>query len=300
MLPQERYESIYSSEEAVSILNGSTEEATYSIPLDLHVWKRNPLFYALCLALVFSAFTLVIHVFWYFLFGILTAALAFILSALPAFYIFSRYKRRNRFTRIQLIKMGLTAVIIVGVCACGLYLEVRSVIVHFSATDPSWREFPTQCVLPSPTKPVYNCARVGNKIENPHMSTGSLVFPSYPTSLDAAKTVISDIFNQFTLDFSCSIITETTLTETEVFFHYRCLSPFFGYPDDLALKIFCDMDEYVVLWIHSQSRFGLWDHNNNDMRVRLFYNIIDTPIFSYNKTLNNGEKCKGKSLLIVN
>jgi len=95
----------------------------------------------------------------FFLFGILTALLTIIITFSAAFYIFSYYKHRNRYSRWQLIKMGVCFFVVVGLCACALYLEVLSVIIHFSATDPLWSGFPQDCTYQTPSK-VYNCVRI--------------------------------------------------------------------------------------------------------------------------------------------
>jgi len=184
--------------------------------------------------------------------------------------------------------MGVCFFVVVGLCACALYLEVLSVIIHFSATDPLWSGFPQDCTYQTPSK-VYNCVRVGKNIVHPHQSTGPMLFPLFSTNLQNFQMVIADIFDSRVTDFSCSIITQKS-SDSEVFFHYRCLSYFLGYPDDLAIKLFCE-DELAIIWVHSQSRLGEWDHNWNDMRVRLLYNVINTPLFNYNKTLHNGGKC---------
>eukprot|EP00019_Armaparvus_languidus_P005353 CAMPEP_0168603134 /NCGR_PEP_ID=MMETSP0420-20121227/14552_1 /TAXON_ID=498008 /ORGANISM="Pessonella sp." /LENGTH=78 /DNA_ID=CAMNT_0008642065 /DNA_START=567 /DNA_END=800 /DNA_ORIENTATION=+ len=54
------------------------------------------------------------------------------------------------------------------------------------------------------------------------------------------------------------------------FLHFRCLSSFAGYPDDVAVRLACSHDGTVAAWFHSESRLlkALWDHNLNDARIR--------------------------------
>lgn len=89
--------------------------------------------------------------------------------------------------------------------------------------------------------------------------------------------------------------------------HFRCLSALFGNPSDLAIKVvpknnnnnnhnttsnIINDDSTAVetdVWVHSQSRIGEWDENNNDYLVRL--------LFSYKHLCDmkhTGIKCNNK------
>jgi uncharacterized protein (DUF1499 family) len=52
--------------------------------------------------------------------------------------------------------------------------------------------------------------------------------------------------------------------------HFRCLTDFLGYPDDVALKVQCK-DGQTIVWWHAQSRlaFAEFDFGVNDARLRL-------------------------------
>ena len=61
--------------------------------------------------------------------------------------------------------------------------------------------------------------------------------------------------------------------------HWRCLSPFMGYPDDLILWYSCDPNEpsNTVVKMFSQSRLGLWDWGVNEFRLRLLARLKTLP-----------------------
>lgn len=79
----------------------------------------------------------------------------------------------------------------------------------------------------------------------------------------------------------CALLgSSTSANDTLYFAHWRCLSTFAGYPDDLALQLTC-VDGAVHLWLHSQARLAGWDHNDNDARVRLLLGYALQPDVGY-------------------
>jgi uncharacterized protein (DUF1499 family) len=274
-------------EEEASLLNVATftKPPTYEVPWDLHVWSRNPFFYIYLLSIIFSIMTFIINASWSFVFGISISVISLVFSFWMVIYIFSMYKRHLRFTLYQLGKLLLSLIIFTGFLGVLLYFQTDSTIFHFSAPDPSWNDFPPDCIRHQGNPP-FNCIRIGRHIENQVTTTGGLEFPPYKTSLQTAKTVFQTIVVH---ELACQIVSQIDKNLSMVM-HYRCLTPILGYPDDFVLKLYCE-NSLVILWVHSQSRLGIWDHNVNDARVRLLWNTINTTLFSYNSSLNDGEIC---------
>jgi len=166
-----------------------------------------------------------------------------------------------------------------------LYFQIFATINHFSAPDPNWSSFPLSCVNQQNS---FNCIRVGNGIKNGMTTTGNIMIPLFSTSLQNGQNIVQNVVRDY---LKCNLITTLPLGLNEVFIHYRCLTDVLGYPDDFAINLYCE-DRQIVLWIHSQSRLGLWDHNVNDARVRLFWNVLHSDLFTYNSSLSNGETCQ--------
>lgn len=267
-----------------------TKSPTYPVPWDIQIWTRNPFFYLNILIFIFSIFTFIIHISWSFTLGIIASVVSVVLSLWLDLYIFSTFKLHTRFTLLQIIKIGVSALVFLTLLGVLLYFQIFATIAHFSASDPSWSTFPNECVDQPNT---YNCIRVGSNITNEKTTTGQIAIPAYNTSFSNGQSAIQDAIHTY---LTCQIISSQTQTN-EVFIHYRCLTPILGYPDDLAIKIFCGKDSRLYLWIHSQSRLGVWDYNVNDARVRLLWNVLTSDLFSYNSTLSDGAICQNTNFL---
>jgi len=116
-----------------------------------------------------------------------------------------------------------------------------------------------------------NCVRAGFNITNPSTDyyAGEVTVPIFNSS-DGVQYLFEDAI---ATEIGCTLITSTT-----GFTHARCLSMFKGYPDDLALTYFDSQNSTTTVWIHSQSRLGVWDYNVNDARVRLLIGYVEITL----------------------
>ena len=73
------------------------------------------------------------------------------------------------------------------------------------------------------------------------------------------------------------ILTEKTkmriLHSKEGFIHAVDITPFFRFHDDVAIKIF-ENDGMTTIWLHSQSRLGIYDLKVNERRVQSLHKMI--------------------------
>jgi len=232
----------------------------------------------------FATFALFVP--WNFLAGIILSLSLFVLAVWFAVYIWDHYTEPDVFSKWEIFRMVFTSLCVLVLCTALLYGLGLQVLVRVDphANDPEWTSFPESCA--NGTKPLYNCIRVGHGIPHPAESTGPIPFEPYKTT---RKNTI-DIFSEIIVDrVGCKLI-----TKGEDFAHFRCLSEFLGYPDDLAIRAQCNSDGKALVWIHAQSRIGKWDYNKNDGRIRLISSYISVPadFAGFNMKLNgNPQKC---------
>jgi len=153
------------------------------------------------------------------------------------------------------------------------YYQVGLLQVRFLAPDPAWTAFPNKCSPNGHNLPIINCVRVGNGIPNATMDFGQADSPIIYQGFNATVANVQAMFEDIlTAHFGCRMISSST-----GFIHARCLSQFQGFPDDVAIKIFCANiagENVANVWIHSQSRLGVWDFNFNDARIREIFGYI--------------------------
>lgn len=157
-------------------------------------------------------------------------------------------------------------VLVVITLAILLYVQVLQLKIHLQSPDPRWTDFPNSCFLNPTTHTVQNCVRFGVGIPRPLGGDGIDV-----GLFSAPQTTVFEVFDKVARkDLMCSLV---SLQESS-FAHYRCLTSLMGYPDDLAIKVFCS-GNVTAVWIHSQSRIATWDELFNDYRVRLLIEVIN-------------------------
>lgn len=135
----------------------------------------------------------------------------------------------------------------------GLVLVLSPMVIYLGivgavtliATDPNWTKFPQDCPQPS------NCTRVADvNVRGEGLA---------PPRINASITDVQDAVVSW-------IGEDKILHEEEGFVHAKFVSLVWRFPDDLAVKLFCE-DNKTVVWIHSQSRLGQSDLGVNDDRV---------------------------------
>jgi len=181
--------------------------------------------------------------------------------------------------------MCFTSLIILSVASLLVYFLVTMSMYRFNGKDPEWNSFPASCRNGTNGKPLLNCIRAGVNVPNPNFSTDPIEFALFMTS----KQNTLSVFEELILDsINCRLI-----KRENDFIHFRCLSDFWEYPDDLAIQVQCVDSNHSSIWIHSQSRLGYWDYNKNDERVRLIYSYVFVPndYFGFRTKLYDGKKC---------
>ena len=135
----------------------------------------------------------------------------------------------------------------------GYLLIVR--FIYFLSPNKKWNEFPKRCS--NSTK----CTRVAD------VNTRGY-------GLKPISTKDNPILAQNNI---VKILTEKTkmriLHSKEGFIHAVDTTPFFRFHDDVAIKIF-ETDGMTTIWLHSQSRLGIYDLKVNERRVQSLHKMI--------------------------
>ena len=127
--------------------------------------------------------------------------------------------------------------------------------IYFLSPNKKWNEFPEKCS--NSTK----CSRVAD------VNTRGY-------GLKPISTKEDPILAQENIE---NMLTEKTkmriLNSKEGFIHAVDITPFFKFHDDIAIKIFTTED-ITTIWLHSQSRLGIFDLNVNERRVQTLHKMI--------------------------
>jgi len=232
---------------------------------DAHVIPVCPfLWFGICF--IIGLFGLIVSATWVHLTGILTGvvnmilAIAFVLADTKAEIIREdRYDmdgkdesddENNGYVVLPKLKRSKAEKIARGVTlflqALLVLLTVVFALIHFTgqAADPEVRSFPNTC--PKLT----NCYRFapGETDIEPIV---------WNTDLRTARTELQNVINPLAkLEY-----------ESLIFFHYRFLTPFFGFPDDVFFVLNNTRPNVINIWIQSQSRLGKGDLGANEERV---------------------------------
>lgn len=237
------------------------------------VWYKNPMYYVSLLLLLFSIFVLVIHAQWKYWWGISFSSLCFVISGFLIYRILWPIKRAGPKTKTEKIKTVIWVIFIILIHLLGATYQIVLLKIHIGSPDPDFQTFPVQCSTNAANLPIINCVRVGIGISDPHTdySTGAIQPPMYNAPLLKVQQAFEEVASSSTkLGMGCSII-----TSRPGFTHLRCLSLLLGFADDLVLQYQCESKQNTTVWIHSQSRSGVFDFNMNDYRVRLLLSYIE-------------------------
>jgi len=275
-------------EDRVGLLNDNIyreSERSHNIPGNLQIWNKNPIFYVMVIMTLAGLIGVGIFTPWVFYLGIAGSIVLSVIGAWFAAYIWDHYQDSAVYTKWELFKMCFTTIVILAVTTVILYFLVTMSVFRFMGKDVEFHSFPQSCRNDTSAKLV-NCIRTGLGVPDPTFSTGPIEFDPYTTSHQHALLVFRDLIVE---KIHCRIIKESS-----DLLHFRCLSDFWGYPDDLVIKTQCIDSNHSSVWIHSQSRLGVWDFNKNDARVRLISSYISFPgdHFGFNKRLHDEQQCK--------
>jgi len=276
-------------EDHVGLLNDNIYkkiERSYSIPGNLQIWSKNPVFYLMVVAMLAGFTGICIFTQWMAYTALMGSITLSIISAWFAAYIWDHYHQDSGvYTKWQILKMCFTSFIILSITSLLIYLLATMSVYRFVGKDPEWTSFPDACRNDTNGNLLVNCIRTGIDVPNPTYSTGPIEFALFMTSKQNAFSVLQELILGH---ISCRLIKKNS-----DFIHFRCLSDFWGYPDDLAIKIQCVDSQHSSIWIHSQSRLGRWDYNKNDERVRLIFSYVSLPddYFGFRNRLYDDEVC---------
>jgi hypothetical protein len=275
----------------------------------LYMWKRNPMFYLSATVAVFSAAALIVHAVWGFTVGITVSLFTVVLASWFAAAIVDHYARAPRVVSSWVkLKTGFFVMFFLALYAALIYLQVLQLEVYFAAGAgfaEAWSSFPDACRTTAQSPPI-NCVRAGLGVPNPLASPGSdlVPVPLFNTTLGNAADALRGILQQREDFRDCHLLADASVPVANAsalnnataahFLHWRCLSDFLGYPDDLAVLLSCQQGS-VVAWFHSQSRLDMaqWDHGSNDARVRLVLAYASLPVawYPFNAQLNTTATC---------
>ena len=151
------------------------------------------------------------------------------------------------------MNFGLIAGIIILSSTFGYLLIIN--FIYFLSPNKKWNKFPEKCS--NSTK----CTRVAD------VNTRGY-------GLKPISTKENPILAQENIE---NMLTEKTkmriLNSKEGFIHAVDITPFFRFHDDIAIKIFTTED-ITTIWLHSQSRLGIFDLNVNERRVQTLHKMI--------------------------
>tara|TARA_Y100000588_G_C14165800_1_gene886816 strand:- start:104 stop:571 length:468 start_codon:yes stop_codon:yes gene_type:complete len=151
------------------------------------------------------------------------------------------------------MNFGLIAGIIILSSTFGYLLIIN--FIYFLSPNKKWNKFPEKCS--NSTK----CTRVAD------VNTRGY-------GLKPISTKENPILAQENIE---NMLTEKTkmriLNSKEGFIHAVDITPFFRFHDDIAIKIF-KTEDITTIWLHSQSRLGIFDLNVNERRVQTLHKMI--------------------------
>ena len=131
--------------------------------------------------------------------------------------------------------------------------------IYFLSPNKKWNEFPKKCL--NSTK----CTRVAD-----------VNIRGY--GLKPIPTKENPILVQESIE---KMLTEKTkmriLNSKEGFIHAVDITPFFRFHDDVAIKIF-ETEDITNIWLHSQSRLGIYDLKVNEKRIQLLHKRISALV----------------------
>tara|TARA_B100000029_G_scaffold322410_1_gene314783 strand:- start:3404 stop:3871 length:468 start_codon:yes stop_codon:yes gene_type:complete len=127
--------------------------------------------------------------------------------------------------------------------------------IYFLSPNKKWNEFPEKCSHST------KCSRVAD------VNTRGYGLKPISTKEDPILTQ-ENIENMLTEKTKMRI-----LNSKEGFIHAVDITPFFRFHDDIAIKIFTTED-ITTIWLHSQSRLGIFDLNVNERRVQSLHKMI--------------------------
>lgn len=249
--------------------------------------KWNPIFWLSVLFTIFAIFTFVLHVYWKYFFGGLYAMICVLFGGVCIYLcVLVRSKKQwHQLVKVDYAKIASFCLFILLFQALFLSLSIILLKIHFSGHDVAWDAFPNECSPNMRTgTTILNCVRTGANIPNPYTNPGLDPISTRNYTGDV-PTVLSQLSNLAARHIDCTI-----LRLEDDWSHLRCISAIMGYPSDLALRVVPNLtpspigdtnSTTVSLWVHSQSRLGEWDWNENDARVRL--------LFTYKQLCDNNQ-----------
>jgi len=233
--------------------------------------KWNPIFWITLLFTVFSAFGFGVHVYWKFFAGIMFSVLCVLFGGVCIYLcVVSRSKKTwIQLNRLDYAKIAAFCVFILTFQSLFFALSIQLLKIHFMGSDTAWDAFPDQCLTTEGSETILNCVRTGASI--PHNYTSPGLDPISPHSYNEdVPTLLSHLTEIVNDHMDCVL-----LRSTDNWVHFRCISELMGRPSDLGIMCVVlnatNTTNTTDVWVHSQSREGEWDMNENDTRVRLLF-----------------------------
>jgi len=235
--------------------------------------RWNPIFWISVLFTIFSGITFILHVYYKYFFGGLYSMICLLFGAVCIYLcvLVKSKKAWHQLVKIDYYKIAAFCIFILLFQALFLTLSVMLIKIHFSGASAPWDAFPNECAsnMYNGSPIILNCVRTGQDIPNPYTNPGlDAILPrNYSEDI---PTLLSQLTNLASNHMDC-----TTLKTESDWAHLRCISAIMGFPSDLALRLVpSDVSPNTTItdvWVHSQSRMGEWDWNENDARVRILF-----------------------------
>jgi hypothetical protein len=175
----------------------------------------------------------------------------------------ARKKRSPLYTKSSAREIGFVAFICILV---GIRVVTYSV-------DQRYRIFPETCLVSE-----MGCAR-------------NLDAREFEVGL-TAQQVYSIVQGITSESYSIKWISSTVDQEKrEIHLHYQETTRIFGFPDNVSIRIFCDSEDRVQFWVHSELRLGEGDMGKNRERVKSLLSEINFKAKRYGEIIEPYSSC---------
>lgn len=148
---------------------------------------------------------------------------------------------------------GLVAGVIILSSIIGYLLIIN--FIYFLAPNKKWNSFPERCKYSTKCTRVADVNTRGYGLKPILVKENPIFMQEKIVEMLAKKTKMN------------------ILNSKEGFIHAVDITPFFRFHDDIGIKIFKEGDA-TAIWLHSQSRLGIYDLSVNERRVQTLHKMV--------------------------
>ncbi len=168
-------------------------------------------------------------------------------------------------------------------CLVGFLVVLIGIRLATWNLDTRYRLFPKECLVSKE-----GCVRIVGMRDFPVRNENL-----EPLIMDLSAQQVENIIMSIHEDSYAVKWASKTVVEDqkEIHLHYQETTRIFGFPDNVAIKIFCDENEKANLWVHSEVRLGRGDLGKNYQRVESLLNEIKHKASRYHEIIEPSPRC---------